>query len=431
MKLLNKSLLWLSASLFFVIGLGMAILYFNMHGEIKGSVDEGLENYKRQIIYQAQKDSTLLTKSSFEVSFFEIREIKQKEALKFTDQYIDTLMYMQDADDESAELEPVRILTTVFENNQRYYKLRIANSMVEEDDLVKQLFKSALIIYLFLIASIYIINHFVLKRLWKPFYIFLHQLKDYQVTKHDNFPSTNTNIKEFKDLQNAVTILLQRHLEAYQQQKQFIENASHELQTPLAIAKNKLELLIENGSLQNQQTESVGEILDILERLVRLNKLLLLLTKIDNKQFLNDTSVSINQIVRQNISDLEEIAEFKNVSISLEEQAELNVQMDFSLGNIVVSNLIRNAIFHNIDGGIINISIVPDRLIISNTGIDTALNEEKVFTRFYKSSNNNGGTGLGLAIVKSVCNLYGFSINYGFKAQLHAFEINFKQQQDT
>lgn len=426
MKLLNKSLIYLSVSLFFIIGIWSVVFYFNMLSEIKESVDEGLDNYKRQIVYQAQKDTSVLAKNNFDEGFFAIRKITQTQALSVKDRYIDTLLYMQDADDESPELEPVRLLTTAFENNGNYYELQIINSMVEEDDLVEELLREALGLYLLLIAAVIIINNFVLQRLWKPFYSFLNQLKNYRIGSSKNFPEANTKTKEFTDLQNAVNILLQHNIETYEAQKQFIGNASHELQTPLAIAINKLELLIEKGNLQSDQAENIAEIMSIIERLVRLNKSLLLLTKIENKQFLENKSVSFNEVLKQSANDLEEMAEFKNVKIAIEEKAELTTEMDISLANIIVSNLLRNAIFHNVENGNVNIEISENTIKISNTGIENSLNAEKIFSRFYKSETDQNGTGLGLAIVKAICHLYNFSISYRFENALHCFEIRLK-----
>src|SRR5690606_7914167 len=177
----------------------------------------------------------------------------------------------------SPELEPVRMLTTAFENNGNYYELQIINSMVEEDDLIEELIYDAIWLYFLLIISLVVINNFVLQRLWKPFYSFLNQLKNYRIGSSKNFPEACTKTKEFTDLQNAVNILLQHNIETYEQQKQFIGNASHELQTPLAIATNKLELLIEKGNLQSEQAENIAEVMSMIERLVRLNKSLLLL----------------------------------------------------------------------------------------------------------------------------------------------------------
>lgn len=334
---------------------------------------------------------------------------------------------MQDADDKKPELESVRLLATAFENNGNYYELQIINSMVEEDDLAEELLREALILYFILILSIIIINNFILKRLWKPFYSFLEQLKNYRIGNDKKFPASATNTKEFTDLQNAVHILLQHNRETYEQQKQFIGNAAHELQTPLAIATNKLELLIEKGDLQNEQAENIAEIMSITERLIRLNKSLLLLTKIENKQFLENQTVSFNEIVKQNINDWQEISDFKKIKISVEEKTELTVKMDISLANIVVSNLLRNAIFHNILNGDIHIEIAQNTFQISNTGIKDALNDTKVFSRFYKSESNQSGTGLGLAIVKAVCDLYHFPVSYQFKNGLHHFQILFFQ----
>ena len=423
MKLLNKSLIHLSIWLFVIIGLWSVFFYFNMLNEIKESVDEGLENYKRQIIYNIEKDPSLLNKTNFEEGFFAIREIPQAKSLSVKDTYIDTLMYMQDADDKELELEPVRLLGTAFESNGRFYELKIINSMVEEDDLVKELFREALGLYFLLIAAIIFINRFILKRLWKPFYLFLNQLKNYRVGSSKNFPKAKTNTEEFTDLQQAVTILLQHNIEIYQQQKEFIGNASHELQTPLAIATNKLELLIEKGDLQTEQAGNIAEVMNIIGRLVRLNKSLLLLTKIENKQFLDNQSVSLNEILQQSISDIEEIAAFKNITISVSDTAEVFINADISLAQIIISNLLRNAVFHNIDQGTVNIFITDKCIRIKNTGTEKEIDKQQLFSRFYKSESYTSGSGLGLAIVKAICDLYDFSLIYSYEENKHIFEL--------
>lgn len=424
MKLLNKSLIYLSVSLFFIIGVWSVVFYFNLLSEIKESVDEGLDNYKRQIVATAHKDPSVLDKNNFDDGFFVIREITQNEAFAIRDTYLDTSVMMQDADDDKPELEPVRMLITAFENNGQYYELRIINSMVEEDDLVEELFAEALILYFVLMTLIILINNLVLKRLWQPFYTFLNQLKSYRIGK--SFPQVNTKTQEFNDLQKAVTILLQHNVETFEQQKQFIGNASHELQTPLAIATNKLELLIEKGNLKPEEAENIAEVMHIVERLVRLNKSLLLLTKIENQQFLDNQTVSFNEVVKQNVNDLEEIAEYKNVKITVSEKAELTAQMDISLANVVVSNLLRNAIFHNLENGVVNVEISENAIVISNTGINAPINQQKLFSRFHKTQNDSNGTGLGLAIVKAVCDLYEFPIFYLFENDLHFFELRIK-----
>lgn len=427
MKLLNKSLKYLSISILLIVTIWSIIFYINMLDEIQDSIDDGLENYKVLILQKVDTDPSILKKSFFDESNYAIREIGEKRALSMKDQYRDTLMYMQDEDD----LEPVRMLTTAFEHKGDFYELKIINSMVEEDDLIEDLFWSVFWLYVILVVSIILINNIVLRKLWKPFYNFLNQVTKFRLGSTRDLPNISTDVKEFNMLKNAVNSLLQHSLETYQHQKQFIENASHELQTPLAIATNKLELLLEKGNIESEQAEGIAQVLQIIERLIRLNKSLLLLTKIENKQFFDQQNISLNRIVQQTLEDLEEFATFKNVKVTIHEHADLNVEMDPALANIIVSNLIRNAIFHNLPQGNVSVDIKTDMLTISNTGKREPLETDKVFNRFYKSSDKKmDGTGLGLAIMKAVCNLYGFRVSYRYLADRHCFEIQFKNSQE-
>lgn len=411
--------------LLLIVSVWSVIFYFNMLDEIKGSVDEELENYKRQIVFKAEKDTTILQQKTFDEGFFSVNKISEEEALSFKDTYEDTEIYAQDADDEAPELEPVRILTTVFEQNGSFYQLKIFNNMVEEDDLVKELLWDAAGLYVLLIFSILMINNIVLQRLWKPFYELLDELKNYRLGISKSLPNVETKTKEFSDLQDAVTTLLQYSEKSYEQQKEFIGNASHELQTPLAIAISKLELLIEKENFTENQAEKIAEIMEIIERLVRLNKSLLLLTKIENKQFFDNQEIKVNDIVEKNIEDLSDIAEFKEVEIIFSENSELLVKADAALINIIVSNLLRNAIFHNIKSGKVEVKIDAKKLCVLNTGTDHSLSHEKIFTRFQKSEQHQSGSGLGLAIVKAIAELYDFSVFYDFKNGMHEFSVNF------
>lgn len=425
MKLLNQSLKYVSVSILLIVTAWSVVFYLIMIGEIKDTIDEGLENYKAIIIQNAARDSSILNQKHFDEDFFSLRKIGKKEALSIKDRYIDTEIYMQDADDPESEPEPVRMLTTAFEIDGRYYELKVANSMVEEDDLIDALFWNVLWLYIVLIASIIIVNNSVLKKLWKPFYALLGQLKTYRLGSSQNFPEVNTDTKEFIDLQKAVNTLLQHSVAAYERQKEFIGNASHELQTPLAIVTNKIELLLENDDLKNDSAEKVAEVYQIIERLVRLNKSLLLLSKIDNKQFFDNQPVSINKIVDKTLGDLEEIVEFRQLKVTYIPARELEAQMDVTLANIVVANLLKNAVTHNNERGKLEVKIGAETLKISNTGKLENLDSERIFQRFQKQSAEGQGTGLGLAIVKAIVDLYGFSISYAYLEGIHNFEVRF------
>ncbi|WP_104384502.1 cell wall metabolism sensor histidine kinase WalK [Sphingobacterium sp. HMA12] len=425
MKLANQTLKYLAVSVLVVIALWSTIFYLFMLEVIHDNIDEELENQKRLIIQELASEAIVSPDLEFGINNYKVREISEQQAINMQNVYKDTMLYMQDDDDPEPELEPVRMLTTAFEHKGHYYKLSIINSMIEESDLIKNLFYSVLILFVLLVVSIVSINKVVIERLWSPLYHFLDQLTKFRLGKSDDKPAMNTNIMEFKDLQFAVTTLIRHNEEIYEQQKQFIGNASHELQTPLAIMINKLEMVAETEGLQPEQANAIAEVLNTAERLVRLNKSLLLLTKIENRQFLNNEDLSLNTLVTHIVEELEDMAAFKNIKIQVQQQLELNLRLDSSLANIMVSNLIRNALFHNIEGGQVDITITENALLVANTSVQEALDAEQVFSRFYKSDTSFKGTGLGLAIVQAICHLYGFEISYHYDNSRHIFKLDF------
>lgn len=424
MRLANQTLKYLSISVLVVIALWSTVFYLFMLEVIHDNIDEELENQKRLIIQELSSNPTVAPDLEFGINNYKVRQISEEQALKMQNVYKDTMLYMQDDDDPEPELEPVRMLTTAFEHQGHYYELAIINSMIEESDLIKNLFYSVVILFVLLVISIVSINKVVIQRLWGPLYIFLDQLTRFRLGKTKEKPAMDTQIQEFKDLELAVATLIHHNEESYEQQKQFIGNASHELQTPLAIMINKLEIMAETEGLNQEQSETVAAVLATAERLVRLNKSLLLLSKIENKQFLHNEDFSFNTLVLNIVAEFETIAEFKQVKINVVQEDQLGVQMDGALANIVVSNLLRNALFHNKLGGVVNIHITNKGLTVSNTSIHAALDANLVFSRFYKSDVASKGTGLGLAIVQAICHLYGFVILYQYDNNQHSFQVN-------
>lgn len=424
MKLANQTLKYLSISVLVVIALWSTLFYLFMLEVIHDNIDEELENQKRLIIQELSSNLTVAPDLEFGVNNYKVRQISEQQALKMQNVYKDTMLYMQDDDDPEPELEPVRMLTTAFEHQGHYYELSIINSMIEESDLIKNLFYSVVILFILLVISIVSINRVVIQRLWGPLYTFLDQLTRFRLGKTKEKPAMDTQIQEFKDLELAVATLIHHNEESYEQQKQFIGNASHELQTPLAIMINKLEIMAETEGLNQEQAETVAAVLATAERLVRLNKSLLLLSKIENKQFLHNEDLPFNALVLNIVAELETIAEFKQVKINVVQEDQLGVQMDGALANIVLSNLLRNALFHNRLGGEVSIHITNKGLTVSNTSTHAALDANLVFSRFYKSDAASKGTGLGLAIVQAICHLYGFVIVYQYENNQHSFQVN-------
>src|SRR5690606_16855504 len=250
MKLLNHTLLYLSASLIFILSIWAVVFYFSMMDEVYDSIDDGLENYKMLIIKKASRDSTLLQKNRFDESNYAIRPIPRDIALQATEDFRDTSMYMEYDED----YEVVRMLTTYFSTpDEQYYELKIIASMVEGEDLLGDLLHALVWLYVAVIASAFIINNWVLRKIWRPFYRLQHELRGFKLGVDKAFNPPQTKVTEFQDMNETVAELLKANIAVFQQQKQFIENASHELQTPLAIAINKLELLLEQSTGDDAQ----------------------------------------------------------------------------------------------------------------------------------------------------------------------------------
>ncbi|WP_159023609.1 cell wall metabolism sensor histidine kinase WalK [Formosa sp. L2A11] len=422
MKLLNQSLIYLSTTFLVIIGAWSIIFYINIKDEIRDSIDDGLENNKLLIIQKSRVDSTLLSQHEFGGNNFEIHPISKQNTSFKKDVYKDTLMYRHNEDD----LEPVRILHSVFKHQNTYYHLKIISSLIEEDDLIEDASYSVFWLFVILISSIFIINNIVLRKIWHPFYSILNRLKHYKLNALESPINVNTKTKEFIQLQDASNTLIHHTKKVFTAQKQFTENASHELQTPIAIITNKLELLLESKHLNADDAKIIAEVINMTDRLKKLNKTLLLLTKIENKQFLQQEKVSINTIIKDIAKEYTEYAEFKNIEIKIEDVGHLEVEMNRSLAETLISNLIKNAIFHNIERGKITVFVSRHTFSIINTGPSESLDSKTIFNRFTKDDSKTQSTGLGLAVCQAICDLYNYNLSYQYIQNEHHFSINFK-----
>jgi signal transduction histidine kinase len=417
MKLLNYTSTYFSIILVIIIPIWAGLFYFAMLDEVYDSMDDGLDNQRLLIISEARKDTTVLHKANFKEGNYSISEISAAVGKRHKDIFVDTLIYMQN----EADYEPVRMLKTVFKANNRYYGMRVITSMVEEDDLISELTQALLLLYFGLILSIVILNNYLLRNIWKPFYFMMNQLRLFKLKHAKPLHLSETRIDEFNILQTTIQRFLTKNIESYNQQKQFIENASHELQTPLAIALNKLELLADKISLNEEESELLGSALSNLERLKRLNQSLLLLTKIENDQFDGSTEVNINKLIKRLLEDFKEQIEFRQLNFSLQEKGTCIWLINPDLADIMFSNLIKNAIKHSEPRKPIHIIISYDEVRVENEG-DIALDGQLIFQRFFKANASAESTGLGLPIAKAVATVSLRNLEYHYEER-HIFSI--------
>ncbi len=334
-----------------------------------------------------------------------------------------TVIYTQN----EADYEPARLLTTVFSaSDDRLYELRILTSMVEEDDLIEDLLLSLIALYLAMIVSIVLVNNVLLRRIWKPFYVLLDRLSKFRLGRDAVFEPPPTRVREFALLNRTVTSLLRDNIRVYESQKQFIGNASHELQTPLAISIGKLELLAEKDTLGEAEAQTLVEVMASLERLTRLNRSLLLISRIENRQFTDEQSVDFNYLAQRLLEDFADLAEYRQVSLHLTQPGRFVFPMHPELAEVLLLNLVKNAIVHNHPQGDVSISIAEQAITIENTGISAPLSEADIFRRFYKGSSEQSSNGLGLSIARSIADLYGLRLEYDFTSEgRHRMTIGF------
>ena len=420
MKLLNYTTSYFAAILLVLLGIWAVIFYLEMLDEIYDSLDDGLDNQKMLVINRAKNDPEIIQRLNFEDGSYTIKPISNKRAINFRDSYRDTLMYMQNEKD----YEPVRLLETVFKKGDEFYKLKIITSMVEEDDLIEDLLFSLILLYVGLILSIVLLNNLILKKIWNPFYSLLQQLKNFRLEKDHKINTVSSNIEEFNLLNTRIEQMLEKSVSSYNSQKQFIENAAHELQTPLAISINKLELLVENEGLNDQQIELVASVLNNLEGLTRMNNSLLLLSKIENQQFPDEQEVVFNDLIEELKQDYEDLAAHKSIEISIESTSVLKHTMNRGLAKILLSNLLKNAIVHGQKQSNIEILISENSFRISNSSNQASLDSDKVFSRFQKNAGSKNSNGIGLAIAKTIAKKYNFQLKY-FYTEKHNFQLNF------
>lgn len=420
-SLKNYTLKYLAAALLVIIAVWAALFYAVILDELYDNTDDGLKDLKIQIIRKAYTDDATLGINEFDFNQFKITPVSSAQ-YKEGNFFRNELFYMEYDD----EMEPYRILETYFlDGNGNHYRLEIRTSTVEEDDFGLDLFFALIFLYIFLVVSIVLINNIVLKKVWKPFYGTLENLGKYEFGKQYKPKQNTTEIREFKLLDQKIEKMIDRNETAFTQQKQFIENASHELQTPLAIAISKLDLLIERETVSQEILTDLSETKHGLIRLVNLNKSLLLLSRIENNQYTDKREIEINEVVKHVLDDFTDLLQFKNIVLEFAETAVFKTVINPDLAYILISNLIRNAVKYNSTGGKIIVKVHADELTIKNTVVvNEPLNAELVFNRFYKAANDNTSTGLGLSIVKSIAENHAeLNIVYAFENNFHVFSV--------
>jgi signal transduction histidine kinase len=419
MKLLthiNRNYLVLAAGLLL---LSVPAFYFAIDALLIHKLDEELKKHKnsfhRSLRYITTAKELNVYKHFYEE--FSLREVRQK--IK-TDSVYTAIAY----DSTEARMAPFRVLRTGIHLEGRHYELQIRESLISTRELIYIVVLIMAGILFFMLVGLLLVNRSMTKKVWSPFYNTLENLKKFELDKDKSILVSDSIVTEFQDLNRALINLTTRNHQSFVMQKEFTENASHELQTPIAICRSKLELLMQGQDLTKDQAELINNLYDATDRMARLNKNLLLLSRLENVESFDRQTVNLNQVVSRSLNTYHDQIQDKDITLSTSLDTPVAVQANPSLIETLVNNLVSNAVRFTPGMGTIAIALMPGRLTIANSGSPLA-QPTRIFERFHREHKNIAGNGLGLAIVKKICDASDFQIGYSYENGTHRMTVQF------
>ncbi len=418
-KLLHKTtrnFLILSAVILLV---SAPVFYFVSHFLYIYEADEVLTFHKADFVKKSKQDHFTEADIAIWNKYNHGVEIIADTGLKrdsiFSKDYFDTT---------SQEYEPFRELWSPIEINGKKYTYTEKNNLVVMEEMVVAVAVMFLMVLAFLMIAIIWFSNKSASRLWAPFYDTLRQMQSFELDKNNHPKFTETGIEEFTRLNKSLERLIEKNVAIFKSQREFVENAAHELQTPLALFQAKLDSLSQLDMTQ-EQSQLLSALNRDVTRLNRLNKNLLLLSKIENDSYFEAEEISVNDYLNKNFEFFSEQASAKSIKIVTDFSETIAVRTNTVLFDVLLNNLFLNAIRHNKENGTIKIETSKNSLSFINSGNGIALDDERMFNRFAKINPSGKGNGLGLAIVRKIVEVNSWTIHYHFSDGLHFFTIRF------
>lgn len=421
-KLLNQTMIYYSGFAFLMLLLATPFFYWISQRLHLDDVDEAILLRKQEFYAAAHlnqlKDDDIVKWNRFN------RDIKilPDTVTAAKRRIIQQVFYDALAD----EWEPYRVLYEDISIGGKPAVLMIRINLIESEDLMQGTVVIFLVILLILLAGFVLTTKVISVRLWKPFYCTLRSIEAFDIEARTEPDFAESKTFEFVQLNSVLKKLISQNINAFEREKEFTQNASHELQTPLAIFQSKLDLLLQNPHLNADQALILQQLYEASSRLLRINKNLLLLTKIEHRQFSEKERVNIKKVIEEVLPYFSEQAQEKELHIDVVYGDDVFIEANRGLTEILINNLFMNAIRHNKQRGCIRVMLMPHTLMLENTGVDRALNKEDMFQRFSANGERHHGSGLGLAIVKKIATLNDWNVSYHFHDNLHIFSVFFR-----
>lgn len=373
-------------------------------------------NHQKLSDNELEKSLELWNKIQPETNIEKLQKIREEK-----DQYYTTEKKTLFGQDNN--IERYRVLKKVVFINNQPYLFTIQTNIEESRETIAAIATITVFFFLIIVVGLLFLNRKLSKTIWKPFRNNLEKLKSFNLNHQRELDFEKTDITEFEELSESHRKLIDHTISVFKTQKEFTENASHELQTPLAIIQHKVDILLQDENITDKQYQIAEEINKALTRSSRINKNLLLLAKIENHQFDTSENISLDTIVEHSLEVFEEHFSVKNIEVKSNLKT-VNIKGNLSLVETLINNLFVNAIRHSNQNGEVFIDLNEKSLAFSNSGT-LKISSEILFKRFSKSSTENHGSGLGLSIIKEICSFHGWNVEYDFRNGFHIFRINF------
>ncbi|MCB9304122.1 MAG: HAMP domain-containing histidine kinase [Lewinellaceae bacterium] len=418
MNLITKTtLLYLLVALL-VFGFGGVVTYVLVENEVRKETDFALRDNLNQVSEELAEGIPLSVLKRGKVDISDLGEMARDTFFI----YSDTLAphpYLEGV------MEPYRKLTAVRKVGARYYGFSITDVFIETDDIYDVVVEIMSRLFLILGVAMLFFSFLITRLLFRPFQQTLQQIRSFRLKEAEPLQLPDTTTKEFRQLNTFLTQMAAKARRDYLAVKEFSENASHEMQTPLAVAQGKLDLLLETQGLSDEQLTLVQAIQQSIGKLSKLGKALQLLTKIDNQEFSSQAPVNFSRITEASLEHFSELATLKDLQMSSRIEPNVQISVDPVLADILVGNLLKNAIRHNGQGGWIAVELTSEKLVVRNSGKPPRVPTEQLFGRFQKSHATDGSLGLGLAIVKKIADASQFTVDYQFSEGAHQLTVGF------
>jgi len=422
MKLLNKTSLIILTVTLFIFFLGGIAFYRIIESMIIKRIDRELLSDQQDIVSQmktapATDHFLLLTSGKVQVEPADPNFFLEK-------QFRDTVLY----NTRENLFSPFRVLQFSSVINEKNYRILVFRSRVEAESLIEQIVLTMMIMLFSFILALFFLNRYFFQKIWDDFFLTLNKVRKYNLHDDPHLNLPESEVEEFQILNEVLAKLTERIHKDYQSLKEFTENASHEIQTPLSVMHSKIELLLQDPKNSEEQVIQISKLNDAVNRLSNINKVLILLTRIENNQFPELSIIRLKERVEYHLENFKELIETRDITVTVELNEKIEIYANSGLTDILIINILKNAIRYNFDHGTLNIYLGNDSLVIMNSGPKHNLSSAELFSRFVRTRRNSDSLGLGLSIVKRICELYGFDVYYSAKDELHTLTVRFNLQ---